>query len=95
LAEQEVRASYRSVEYDRSQIDALTAATEAALKNYEAQVRDYRLGLVTNLDVLQALTALQQNRRALDRVRFASKLDYVRLEAAAARRPVQPERDKQ
>ena len=95
LAEQEVRASYRSVEYDRLQIDALSGATEAALKNYEAQVRDYRLGLVTNLDVLQALTALQQNRRALDRVRYASKLDYVRLEAAAARRPVQPERDKQ
>lgn len=94
LAEQEVRASYRSVEYDRLQIEALTAATEAARKNYEAQARDYRLGLVTNLDVLQALTALQQNQRALDRARYASKLDYVRLQAAAARRPAQPEREK-
>lgn len=95
LAEQEVRASYRSVEYDRLQIEALAAATELARKNYEAQTRDYRLGLVTNLEVLQALTALQQNQRALDRARYASKLDYVRLEAAAARRPAQPEREKQ
>lgn len=95
LAEQEVRASYRSVEYDRLQIEALTAATELSRKNYEAQARDYRLGLVTNLEVLLALTAMQQNQRALDRARYASKLDYVRLEAAAARRPAQPEREKQ
>jgi outer membrane protein len=95
LADQEVRASYRSVEYDRLQIEALTAATELSRKNYEAQTHDYRLGLVTNLEVLQALTVMQQNQRALDRARYASKLDYVRLEAAAARRPVQPEREKQ
>jgi outer membrane protein len=91
LAEQEVRASYRSVVYDRSQIDALTTATELARKNYDAQTRDYRLGLVTNLDVLQALTAFQQNQRALDRARYTIKLDYVRLEAAAARRPAKSE----
>ena len=95
LAEQEVRASYRSVVYDRSQIEALATATELARKNYEAQARDYRLGLVTNLEVLQALTALQQNQRALDRVRYTMKLDHVRLETAAARRPARPERDSQ
>ena len=45
---------------DRSQLDALEKATEAARKNYEAQRRDYRLGLVTNLDALQALTAFRK-----------------------------------
>lgn len=87
LAEQEIRASYQSMVYDRAQIEALARATEAARKNYEAQVHDYRLGLVTNLDVLQALTALQQNQRALDRARYAMQLDYARLQAAAVQGP--------
>jgi outer membrane protein len=91
LAEQEIRSVYQSVDFDRAQLEALTTATETARKNYETQQRDYRLGLVTNLDVLQALTAYQENLRALDRARFAAKLDYLRLQAAAARRPSIPE----
>jgi outer membrane protein len=89
-AEQEIRSTYQSVVFDRSQLDALEKATESARKNYEAQRRDYRLGLVTNLDVLQALTAFQQNQLALDRARYATKLDYLKLQAAAAHRPASP-----
>ena len=66
-------------------------ATDATQKNYEAQRRDYRLGLVTNLDALQALTAFQENQRALDRARYAAKLNHLRLQAASARRPDPPE----
>ena len=90
LAEQEIRAAYQSVGFDRSRLEALEQATAAARKNHEAQRRDYRLGLVTNLDVLQALTALQENQRALDRARYTAKLDYLKLEAAAMRRPATP-----
>ncbi|WP_372522520.1 TolC family protein [Sulfuricaulis sp.] len=90
-AEQEIRSIYQSVVFDRLQLDALEKATESARKNYEAQRHDYRLGLVTNLDVLQALTAYQQNQRALDRARFTEKLDYLRLEAAVVRRPAPPQ----
>ncbi len=89
-AEQEIRSVYQSVVFDRSQLEALEKATESARKNYEAQRRDYRLGLVTNLDVLQALTAYQQNRLALDRARYTLKLDYLKLQAAAVRRPAPP-----
>ncbi len=89
-AEQEIRSTYQSVVFDRSQLDALEKATESARKNYEAQRRDYRLGLVTNLDVLQALTAFQQNQLALDRARYTTKLDYLKLQAAAVRRPAPP-----
>lgn len=88
LADQEIRSLYQTVVLDRNQLDALEKATETAKKNYTAQQRDYRLGLVTNLDVLQALNAYQENRRALDRARYAAKLNYLRLEAASARRPV-------
>jgi len=86
-AEQEIRALYQSVVFDRSQLDALAKATETARRNYEIQSREYRLGLVTNLDVLQALTAYQENQRALDRARYVAKLNYVTLQAAAVRRP--------
>jgi outer membrane protein TolC len=89
-AEQEIRSVYQSVVFDRSQLDALEKATESARKNYETQRRDYRLGLVTNLDVLQALTAFQQNQLALDRARYTMKLDYLKLQAAAVRRPAPP-----
>ena len=89
-AEQEIRSNYQSVLFDRSQLEALEKATEAARKNYEVQRRDYRLGLVTNLDVLQAMTAFQENQRALDRARYTTKLDFLKLEAAAVRRPAAP-----
>jgi len=91
LADQELRSLHQTVVLDRNQLQSLEKATEAAKKNYEAQQRDYRLGLVTNLDVLQALNSYQENQRALDRARFAAKLNYLRLEAAAARRPAAAE----
>jgi outer membrane protein len=89
-AEQEIRSLYQSVVYDRSQLAALEKANDAARANYEAQRRDYRLGLVTNLDVLQALTASQESQRTLDRARYAAKLDYLRLQASVVRRPGAP-----
>ncbi len=90
-AEQEIRSLHQGALIDRAQLDALEKATDATRKNYEAQQRDYRLGLVTNLDVLQALTAFQENQRALDRARYAAKLNHLRLQAASARRPDAPE----
>jgi outer membrane protein len=91
VAEQEIRTAYETLTFNRAQLEALERATEAARRNYEAQSRDYRLGLVTNLDVLQALTVFYDNQRALDRARFAIKLSYLRLQAAAVRRPPLPE----
>lgn len=91
LAEQEIRSLHQTVQLDQKQLSAREAAAEAARKNYEAQKRDYRFGLVTNLEVLQALTSYQENLRALDRARYTAKLDWLRLEAAAARRPSAPQ----
>ena len=90
LAEQEIRSFYQTVVLDRSRLDALEKASDAAKRNYETQRHDYRLGLVTNLDVLQALSTYQENQRALDRARYNVKLNYLRLQAAAVYRPVAP-----
>ena len=91
LADQEIRSFYQTVVLDRSRLDAIEKATDAAKSNYETQRRDYRLGLVTNLDVLQALSTYLENQQALDRVRYNVKFNYLRLQAAAVRRPVVPE----
>ena len=84
---QEIRSLHQGVLSDQSQLQALEKATDIARKNYAAQTRDYRLGLVTNLDVNQALTAYLENQRAADRVRFTMKLDYLKLQAATLQRP--------
>ena len=86
-AEQEIRSAYQSVVLDRGQVEALAKAADAAYKNYLAQRRDYRLGLVTNLDVLQAHTAFQDNQRALNSARYNTKFNWLRLQAAAVYRP--------
>jgi len=91
LADQEIRSFHQTVVLDRSRLGALENATDAAKRNYETQRHDYRLGLVTNLDVLQALSAYLENQQALDRVRYSVKLNYLRLQAAAVRRPAVPE----
>ena len=91
LADQEIRSFHQIAVLDRNQLAALERATDAARRNYAAQRRDYRLGLVTNLDVLQALTTFQENQQALDRARYTAKANYLRLQAAAVRRPALPE----
>lgn len=86
-ADQQIRSLYQSVNANRSQLIALGRATSAAKKNYEAQVSDYHLGLVTNLDVLQALTQFQQNQLSLDRIRLTARSNYLQLLVAAGRLP--------
>ncbi|MCM2279557.1 MAG: TolC family protein [Oligoflexia bacterium] len=87
IGEQEIRALYEVVSADRRQIKALQESVRLSERNYVAQSQDYRNGTVSNLEVLQALTSFQESRRALDRARFASKQDFLRLEIAAGRKP--------
>ncbi len=87
-AEQEVRAAYQSVSLAVSQEQALQNATEAARKSYQAQRREYGLGLVSNLEVIQALTAYQQNQRALARASINARSAYLQLLASTAQLPV-------
>jgi len=85
--EQEVRMVYDRVAAGRTQVAALAGAADAAEKNAAEQRREYALGLVTNLEVLQSLAASQEAARALARGRFTLKADIIRLEAATGARP--------
>lgn len=81
-AQKEIRTFHVSLTRGISQLTALKSALETAEENYKEQTRDYRYGLVTNLDVLQALNTFQETKRQLDRVYFETKQNEVSLNAA-------------
>lgn len=82
-ADEQIRAAFRTYSADQLQVEALRASKLANEKNLKAELTDYRLGLVTNLDVLNALISYQESERALDSQIFTTKLDYFRLESAS------------
>lgn len=62
-------------------------AARAAQKSYDSLLGEYRLGLVTNLDVLQALDFLQSQTNARDAARLKAKVLFYRLGAATEALP--------
>ena len=87
-AEQEIRGLYASMAAELRQIKKLEVASELAARSYQELTKEYRLGLVTNLDVLTSLQASQEAVRALERTRNALKLDREHYAAALAERPL-------
>jgi outer membrane protein len=86
LAEQEIRSFYDAMEADRKQSAKLSELVENSKKNYETQISYYRNGLVTNLDVLQAVVTYQDSVRQLNHARYQLRLDSAKLQAATGQR---------
>jgi len=86
MALEEIRSLHHNLEADMAQLAALQEAFTISEENYKANIKDYELNLVVNLDVLQALTAYQDTERSLEKIRYLTKIDYNKLEAAAAHR---------
>ncbi len=86
MALEEVRSLYHNLKSDMAQLAALQEAFDTSEKNYKANVKDYELNLVSNLDVLQALAAYQDTERSLEKIRYLTKTDYEKLEASVAHR---------
>jgi outer membrane protein len=86
MALEEIRSLYHDLKSDMAQLAALQEAFDISEKNYKANVKDYELNLVSNLDVLQALAAYQDTQRSLEKIRYLTKIDYDKLEAAVAHR---------
>jgi outer membrane protein TolC len=85
-AEEEIRTFYDAEIADQKQMIKLVDLVKWARKGFETEVKYFRNGLVTNLEVLQALTTWQDAQRQLDRQRFQVKLDSVKLQAATQQR---------
>lgn len=67
--------------------DALQQAYFAAKKSYDAQKREYRLGLVTNLEVINATNLMQTAKRAWDDAAVDVQRRYVALVVATGALP--------
>jgi outer membrane protein len=91
-AETEIRTLYATLVSEKAQLQTLQEAAEISEKNYKVQTHDYRLGLVTNLEVLQALTVSEESKRALDRAYFTAQTDMIKLQTAVASSPYESEK---
>jgi outer membrane protein len=66
-----------------AQVLVLREAATLAAKDFEAQVDDYRRGVVSNLDVLTALQDYQTARIQLHNANMTARLDLINLNVAA------------
>ncbi|MCX5782275.1 MAG: TolC family protein [Elusimicrobia bacterium] len=79
----EVQSFYRQLVSAIDQVRALKDAYDKANQSYKLQVRDYRLGLVENIDVLQSLTSLLDAKTSLDRAKIRAKSLAALLEISS------------
>ncbi len=82
-AERDVRSAFRSLEWTLAAYRAFDNAARLAEENLRAQSEDYKLGLVTNLQVLDSLTSLESTRLTASQTRQQAAMARAQLEAAA------------
>jgi len=82
-AELDIKTAYDGLQTALSVAVSLEKALALAQANSEAQMADYKLGLVTNLDVLTSLKTVQETALALDNARIDAVWAQTRLETAA------------
>jgi len=79
----EVRQAHSALEHSLSVIASLEKALALAEENSVLQAKDYVYGLVTNLDVLNAMNTVLQTRLNLDQAKARAALAAERLATAA------------
>ena len=79
FAEQDIIDSYQSWESSKNEVDAYQKALVSAEENYKTVNNEYRLNLVTILDVITSLKSLQSARDDYERSVLQSKLNRIRL----------------
>lgn len=82
-AAREIRDAHAEYEGARARARALTKALEATQENYQLQVEEYRRSLVSNLEVLSILQALQDAQRELIAALYEAHRLYWKLRATA------------
>src|SRR5207249_2942002 len=81
-AQRQVRTAHADLGSSIAQTQAYQKAVELADRNLRLQQREYRLGLINNLELLQSMTDLQQLRQKWLRAKAAAKFDDVLLKIA-------------
>jgi outer membrane protein len=92
-ADEDTRTAYTNFTSSISQVVVLREAALFAAKNLEAQVDDYRRGVVSNLDVLTALQDYQTARQQLHNANMQARLNLINLHVAAGLAATGPNAD--
>jgi outer membrane protein len=82
-----IRKTYGELTATLREVQSLEEAARAAQQSYDALRKEYKLGLVSNLDVLQALDLLQSQKSARDSARLQAKKLYIQLNVALENMP--------
>jgi len=82
-AERDVRTAYENLRWTLSALKAFDKAVDLAGKNVKAQAHDYRLSLVTNLDVLDSLTSLASSQLVRSQTQEQAILAHIQLLVAS------------
>jgi len=82
-SDEDTRTAYANFNASVAQVIVLREAALLAAKNIEAQVEDYRKGVVSNLDVLIALRDYQTARQGLHDANMQARLNLINLHVAA------------
>ncbi len=83
----QIKSTYRTLRADQAQYRAYGLQVQAAKKNYAELLREFCLGLVAHFNVLTALASFQDSVRAMSKIGWQVKLDWVNLESAVGRMP--------
>lgn len=82
LARQDIIDAYQTWESSQKELEAFRRALEAAEQNNRTVSAEYRMNLVTILDVLTSLTSLQNAKDDYRRALLQHRLDRIRLGVA-------------
>ncbi len=82
LGRQEIQNAHQDLRNSLSQVQFFERAVTLAERNYTVQQREYRLGLINNLEVLRTLTQLEDLRIKRQRARAVAKSNAVNLRVA-------------
>lgn len=83
LGERDIKVAYANTVSARDQVASLKKLRESAKSNYAAQKEDYQNGVVTNLEVLQAIRQVQEAERRLLSAQQLYEVNLASLKIAA------------
>ena len=86
-ARSQIHSAYATLRSSVAQAAAAEKSFQKAEESYKLQVKEYRLGLVSNLDVLTALAALLNAKQTYDQTVIQSKLNLLLLKVADEQLP--------
>lgn len=79
----DITSKYETYRRYLDQVKAFDKAQEKAEKSYEVASRDYRLGLISNLDVLSSLNLYLDSKRNSEKTKIQAMMNYKLLVATS------------